>query len=347
LAAPVLLATLADGGLSPDLLDEIILGNVLQGGNAARGCALEAGLPVSLPAVTVDRQCASGLEAIVQACWKIKVGAAKAILAGGVESTSTSPWRVERPASPLDLPRFSAQAPFSGGGHGDPTMVEGAEAVAQSRKISRDRQDRYAAHSHEKALAAQASGRFDRELVSIFGPEERDQGPRPGLTPARLARLKPLISGGTVTVGNACATNDAAAVVLVVDAAFARNLGATRGLRFLDAAAGGVDPTVPGLGAVPAARKLDLSALSSVEFNEAFAGQTLACLDDLGLPEDIVCPGGGALALGHPYGASGAILVTRLFHDFRDAPTGQKGLALLSAAGGLGLAALFENVSLN
>ncbi|WP_413204657.1 thiolase family protein [Rhodospirillum sp. A1_3_36] len=346
LAAPVLRATLADGGLSPDMLDEVILGNVLQGGNAARGCALEAGLPVSLPAVTVDRQCASGLEAIVQACWKIKAGAAKAILAGGVESTSTSPWRVERPATPLDLPRFSAQAPFSGGGHGDPTMVEGAEALAQARQISRDRQDRYAARSHEKALAAQASGRFDGELVSIFGVEERDEGPRPGLTPARLARLKPLSPGGTVTVGNACTTNDAAAAVLVVDAAFAcEQRGKARGLRFLDATAGGVDPALPGLGAVSAARKLDLSALSSVEFNEAFAGQTLACLDDLGLPEDIVCPGGGALALGHPYGASGAILVTRLFHDFKGAPTGQRGLALLSAAGGLGLAALFESVS--
>ncbi|MCF8479226.1 MAG: thiolase family protein [Rhodospirillum sp.] len=346
LAAPVLAATLADGGLSPDDLDEIILGNVLQGGNAARACALEAGLPLSLPAVTVDRQCASGLEAILQACWKIKAGGARAILAGGVESTSTSPWRVERPATPLDPPRFAAQAPFSGGSHGDPTMVEGAEAVAQARTVPRDRQDQYAAKSHEKALAAQSCGRFDAELIPVFGPGEQDEGPRPGLTLARLGRLKPLLPGGTVTVGNACATNDAAAAVLVVDARLARDLRAIRGLRFLNGAAGGVDPALPGLGAIPAARRLDLSRLASVEFNEAFASQTLACLDALGLPEEIVCPGGGALALGHPYGASGAILVTRLFHDLGHMDPGQRGLALLSAAGGLGLATLFETLSL-
>jgi acetyl-CoA C-acetyltransferase len=342
LAAPVLSTVVADAGLRPADLDEVILGNVLQGGNTARVCALEAGFPVDLPAVTVDRQCASGLEAILQACWRIQAGTAKAILAGGVESTSTSPWRVERPRSAGDLPQFTAQAPFSGGGHGDPTMIEGAEAVARTRGISRNRQDAYAARSHALALAAREAGRYEAELVPVLAPGERDEGPRPGLTPTRLARLKPLLPHGTVTVGNACATNDGAAAVLVLDADWARSRGLTRALRFLAGAAGAVDPAFPGLGAIPAAQRLDLSTLDRIEFNEAFAGQTLACLDALGLDEAKVCLDGGALALGHPYGASGAILVTRLFHGLGTTP-GRRGLVALSAAGGLGLAALFES----
>lgn len=355
LAAPVINALLADCQLDGADIDEVILGNVLQGGNVARSCALETGLPPAVPALSVDRQCGSGLEAILQAAWKIRAGAARVILAGGVESTSCAPWRVERPSSPTDLPRFVAQAPFSGGGHRDPSMIEGADAVAETCGIGRAAQDAYAAGSHARALAAQAAGRFAGELVSVYGPPEADEGPRPGLTAARLGRLKPLRAGGTVTVGNSCATNDCAALLMVVEAGFARRLGVTHALRIVDGAAGGGDPAFPGLGAVPAARHLARRAgglvfatLDQIEFNEAFAAQTLACLAQLSIPEALVCPGGGALALGHPYGASGAILMTRLFHDLTGAlPTGEqrRGMALLSIAGGLGLAATVETVT--
>lgn len=352
LAAPVLRAALDDCGLTDTEIDRVILGNALAGGNVARAAALEAGLPPDCPATTVDMQCASGLEAIVQACALVRTGLARLVLAGGVESSSTAPWRLERPSGPTALPRIVSQAPFAAEGAEDPSMIEGAEAVARVCGIGRARQDAYAARSHARALAAQEAGRYDYEMTPVVDPAgEHDEGPRDSLTPERLARLPPLLPDGTVTVGNACGVNDGAAVVVVAEIGLARALGATGGLRLVDAVAGGVDPALPGLGAVPAGRTLmqrqglDAAHLDQIEFNEAFAAQTLACLDRLGLPEEAVCPGGGALALGHPYGASGAILVTRLFHDLMTAPE-RRGLALLSAAGGLGLAALFETVAL-
>ena len=352
LAAPVIRAVLADAGLDPAEVDDVLLGNAVgPGGNVARLSALAAGLPASVPGVTVDRQCGSGLEAINMAARLIEAGAGEVYLAGGVESTSTAPWRVAKPAGPGRSPRFYDRARMAPDQIGDPEMGVAAENVARAFGITRERQDAYALNSHRKAVAAQAAGRFVREIVPLALPDgtrvERDECPRPDTSLEKLSRLPAVfVPGGTVTAGNACPVNDGAAVVAVVsERRFAATAGA-RGLVVVDSAAAGVDPNLLGTGPIPAVRRLlarrpglSLEQLDRVEFNEAFAAQVLACLDTLGIPEEIVSVGGGALALGHPYGASGAILVTRLFSELQP---GQRGLATLGIGGGIGLATLVE-----
>lgn len=361
LAAPVLRAVLADARLDPAEVDDVLLGNAVgPGGNVARLSALTAGLPVSVPGVTVDRQCGSGLEAINLAARLVEAGAGEVFLAGGVESTSTAPWRVAKPASLHRSPSFYDRARFAPDSVGDPSMGEAAENVAEVYGITRERQDRYALESHRKAVASQESGRFTREIVPLTLPDGRlvgrDECPRPDTGLERLARLPPVFrAGGTVTAGNACPVNDGAAVVAVVSERKFRALGLAHGLVVVDSQAAGVEPRLLGTGPVPAVRKLlarhpglTLDAIDRVEFNEAFAAQVLASLDALGIEEARVCPGGGALALGHPYGASGAILVTRLFSDmlFPTDPDAvpRRGLATLGIGGGLGLATLLEPV---
>ncbi|WP_431857798.1 thiolase family protein [Azospirillum sp.] len=355
LAAPVLRAVLADAGLEPGEVDDVLLGNAVgPGGNVARLSALAAGLPVEVPGVTVDRQCGSGLEAINMAARLIEAGAGEVYLAGGVESTSTAPWRVEKPATPWRSPRFYDRARFAPDSVGDPEMGVAAENVARAWGITRERQDAFALASHRKAVESQAAGRFTREIVPLALPDgrvvDRDECPRADTGAEKLARLPPVfVPGGTVTAGNACPVNDGAAVVAVVsERRFAAMAGA-RGLLVADSAAAGVDPNLLGTGPIPAVRRLlarnpglRLDAIDLIEFNEAFAAQVLACLDTLHIPEDRVSVGGGALALGHPYGASGAVLVTRLFGEL--AP-GQRGLATLGIGGGLGLATLLERVA--
>ena len=344
LAAPVIRAVLADAGLDPAEVDDVLLGNA-------------AGLPVTVPGVTVDRQCGSGLEAINLAARLIQAGAGEVFVAGGVESTSTAPWRVAKPASLYRSPAFFDRARFAPDSIGDPSMGEAAENVAAAYGIARDRQDRYALGSHRKAAAAQAAGRFAREIVPLALPDGRtvatDECPRPDTSLETLARLRPVFrDGGTVTAGNACPVNDGAAAVVLVSERRFRALGLTRGLRVVDSQAAGVDPKLLGTGPIPAVRKLlarhpglAVADIDLVEFNEAFAAQVLASLDALGIAEERVCIGGGALALGHPYGASGAILMTRLFSEFL-APAGaapfRRGLATLGIGGGLGLATLVE-----
>ncbi|MGB1027525.1 MAG: beta-ketoacyl synthase N-terminal-like domain-containing protein, partial [Rhodospirillaceae bacterium] len=179
LAGPVLRSLHRPFVAAGESVDEVLMGNVLAGGNVARGAALEAGLSVSCPALTLDRQCSSGLDAIVDAAWRIQAGAADRLLAGGVESSSTAPWRLEQPRSAREMPRVVSQAPFTGGGMADPTMIEGAEAAARWGAVSRDDQDKLALRSHAKALQAQADGLFAPELVSVFGQDpETDEGPK-------------------------------------------------------------------------------------------------------------------------------------------------------------------------
>ncbi|MGB3496272.1 MAG: thiolase family protein [Elainellaceae cyanobacterium] len=378
LMAPVLRSLLADTGLAADRVDEVILGNAIgPGGNPARVALLEAKFPVSVPGLTVDRQCGSGLAAINQAARLIQSGSADIVIAGGVESCSTAPWRLEKPASLYQLPQFSHRARFAPDALGDPDMGRAAETIAQHYSISRDRQDAYALHSHQKAIAAIQSGRFHSELcpipISSVTVIDHDECPRESLTLKRLARLPPAFEpGGTVTVGNACPINDGAAAVLMVSSRLISTLplpaNLRHGLRFVDAIATGVDPTMPGMGPVAAITRLlqrhpslSLDDIDWVEFNEAFAAQVLACLDALAIPVEKVNPGGGAIALGHPYGASGAILVTRLFTDMLQKPQlsgtqppqlGQPsagralGLATLGIGGGLGIATLFESIDL-
>jgi acetyl-CoA C-acetyltransferase len=365
LAGPVLAALHADLAAlreaAPELVvDDVLLGNCCgPGGDVGRIGALAAGLGVEVPGTGVDRQCGSGLEAIRLGAALVGSGAADVVLAGGVESASTAPWRMTRAQGPAEEPRLYTRAPFAPAGFPDPEMGEAAEALAARCGISRERQDAYAHRSHERAIAARGAGRYDAELVPVAGMGFDDR-PRAGLTAAKLARFRPaFVPDGTVTVGNSCGINDgAAAVAIVTEAARAR--AGLAGLRIVASAVCGVDPALPGLGPVPAVTAvlkragLDLSDVYVVEVTEAFAAQVLACTDALGLDPfgrdaDRICPEGGAIALGHPWGASGALLAVRLFSRMvRRAPDGsvlpglRYGVATCAIGGGQGIAVLVE-----
>ena len=344
LAAPVL-RRLADD-LPRLAVNDVVLGNCMgPGGDVARVAALAAGLPVEVPALTVDRQCGGGLAAVTTAA-ALVCATPGLVLAGGTESASTSPWRFW-PPSPGQEPQRYERAPFAPADLGDPDMGLAADLLAAERGVSRERQDAYAAESHTRAHAAQQTGAYADEIVPV-GDVDRDDRPRPGMTVERLARLRPTFRPeGTVTAGNACGVNDGAAAVAVVDADTHERLGLP-GLRILATATVGVDPNRPGIGIVPAVHAaLDragvwLEEVDVVELNEAFAGQVLACCDELGLDPARVCPEGGALALGHPWGASGAVLVVRLFSQMVRQERGRYGLAAIAVGGGQGVAMVVE-----
>ncbi|MGO4614298.1 acetyl-CoA C-acyltransferase [Nocardia sp. 2YAB30] len=346
LAAPVLrdvLSSLRGAGIDAEV-DDVVLGNCLgPGGDPARIAALQAGLGVHVPGVTIDRQCGSGLDAVMQAALRVRSGADELILAGGVESASTAPWRFWPPTSGTDPVRYT-RAPFVPQGFPDPEMGVAADDLARIRGIGRERQDAYAARSHTLAAAADFSG----EIVPI-GDVHRDERIRAGMTEARLARLRPGFgAGGTATAGNSCGISDGAAVVAVTSESLAAGLPA---LRILGSAVAGSDPAFPGLGPVPAIRKLlrrtgfHAADLDVIEITEAFASVVLAVSDELGLDESKICPQGGAIALGHPWGASGAILLVRLASQMLRAGGAAVGLAACAIGGGQGIAMLVERVS--
>ncbi|WP_084965572.1 thiolase family protein [Thermoactinospora rubra] len=345
LAAPVLEAVAKDGPGLP--VDDVVLGNCMgPGGNLARVAALAAGLGQEVPGVTVDRQCGSGLAAVLLGAQAVRAGEAGLVLAGGVESASTAPLRIRRgQAEPY------SRAPFAPDGYPDPDMGPAAEALAAAYGVSRERQDAYACRSHARALEARAAGRFDREVVPIEGRVD-DQRPR-RLTTATLSRLPAaFVPGGTVTAGNSSPVSDGAAAVAIVPDGHG-----LPGLALRAGAVVGCDPALPGWGPVPAVRKVlrkagvSLDDVAAIEIVEAFAAQVLAVcdalgLDPLGADDHRVCADGGSLALGHPWGASGAVVVTRLFSRLvgAHAPSGTLGLAAAAVGGGLGVAALFEVV---
>lgn len=361
LAAPVLAALAASvsalaasgpvsasvsGSVSDAPMLDVVLGNCMgPGGNVARVAALAAGLPVDVPALTVDRQCGSGLAAVDVGAALVRASQG-VVLAGGVESASTAPLRFWPGEPPVRYER----APFAPAELGDPDMGEAADLLAEKAGVSRARQDAYAARSHARAVATRDAGGFDAEVVPLQ-TLRRDERPRTGLGAERLARLRPAFrsaaEGGTVTVGNACGVNDGAAAVALVDAGTHRRLDSP-GLRVLSVATAGVDPHLPGLGLVPATRQalaragLGLDDLDVIEVNEAFAGQVLACCDALSLDPERVCVEGGALALGHPWGASGAVLLVRLFSQLVRAEQGRYGLAAIAVGGGQGVAMVVE-----
>ena len=347
LAAAVIGAVVAD--LPADaVVDEVVLGNCLgPGGNVARVSALRAGLAVAVPARTLDLQCGSGLAAIVAAADYVRAGRCDVVLAGGAESASTAPTRTWPGGEPY------ARAPFAPPGHTDPDMGAAADELARRAGISRERADAYAARSHARAWAAQQAGTFDAELVEVAG-QAHDERVRAGLTAARLARLRPTFGAdGTVTAGNATGVNDGAAVVAVVSEEVRARWGVP-GLAITATAQRGVDPALPGLGPVAAVRALaglagddgsvDWTRVDRVEVNEAFAAQVLACCDALGLPEERVCADGGALALGHPWGASGAVLAVRLHAALVRQGHGSTGVAAIAVGGGQGVAMAVERV---
>ena len=356
LAVPLIRHILAETGLAPADINDVILGNAANSaGNLARLAALEAGLPVSVPGMTVDRQCGSGLEAITLAARLVSSGAGRFYLAGGTESSSRAHLRFRPPSSPGEAPQPVPRARMAPDAVGDPDMGIAAENVAAHARISRARQDAFALESHRRAIAARKAGRFDGEIVSVetsAGLVLQDECPRENTSLEKLASLKPVFRpDGTVTAGNACPVNDGASVVLVTSLAEANRLGFRHMLEVVDSAVAGVDPNLLGLGPVPAMEKLftrnpglRVADVPFIEFNEAFAAQVLASLDALGIDPALVNRDGGALALGHPYGASGAILVTRLFAQMREATAGTQALAMMGVGGGMGIVSLFRKV---
>lgn len=356
LAAPLIARILRDTGVKASEIDDVLLGNAANSaGNLARLAALEAGLPVSTPGVTVDRQCGSGLEAITLAARMIQAGAGRFYLAGGTESASRAHIRLRPPLERRGELAPVKRARMAPDEIGDPDMGVAAENVATACKISRERQDAFALQSHRRAVEAAVAGRFAREIVPVETATDlvsRDECPRANASLETLQRLKPVfVEGGTVTAGNACPINDGAAVVLVTNLAEAQRLGVSFALEFVDAATAGVDPKLLGLGPVPAMQKLkarqsalDPAKVDFIEFNEAFASQVLGSLDQLDIAAERVNLDGGAIALGHPYGASGAILTVRLFSQMLASPKGTEGLAMMGVGGGMGIVTLFRAV---
>lgn len=351
---------------------DVVLGNCMgPGGNPARVAALLAGFGVAVPGLTVDRQCGSGLAAVIEAANAIRGGDERARIAGGVESASTAPVR-SVDGVPYD------RAPFAPTGFPDPGMTEAAERLAAEDRIPRSRQDAYAARSRRRALAAVADGRFAGELVPVEGVSGDELGASgaSGADERTLARFAPLFEGGSVTGGNSCRVSDGAAAVLLVPGSL-RGEGVP-GLALRAHAVVGCDPALPGVGAAAAilealgrvdgagraggtARPGDtpgaggarstrptVADVAAFEIVEAFASQTIAVLDRIGVADDDVrvCADGGALALGHPWGASGAVAVVRLFGRLvrGGAPAGTLGVAAASVGGGMGVAAVFEVV---
>lgn len=336
LAAPLVSACLAEAGVAPDEVSELILSNALgAGGNPARVVALAAGLPQRVAGLTIDRQCAGGLDALLLAQAMIEAGQAEAVLAGGVESCSRRPLRLRTdpgggPAVPYDQP------PFTPWPDRDPDMAEAAAGLAQSLGIGRDRQDAWAVRSHTAARAA--AGRMAREIVPLLGISA--DGFTRHLTPATAARAQ--VISGPVTAANTAVAADGAALCLVVSERLAQRAG--HALRIVGGVTRGGKPDEPGLAPVAAIAEvlghagIAATDLTVAEVMEAYAVQAIACIDGAGLDPDLVNCGGGALARGHPIGASGAILAVRLFHDLRRGT----GLAAIAAAGGLGTALLLQ-----
>ena len=337
LAAPVIRACLADAQIDAGRVDELIVSNALgAGGNPARLAALAAGLPDHVAGLSIDRQCAGGLDAIRLAQAMVASGQAQVVVAGGAESFSRRPLRLRpgrdsAPPEPYDQPAFT---PWP---HRDPDMTVAAAAVALRLGITRAAQSDWAVASHARAI--QAGDRMAREIAAL--PQgSRDLFTR-NLTAAIAARA-PVLSGSVTTATTAVAA-DAAAFVIVVSPDIART--AVRAFRIVSAVTLGAQPDDPALAAVPAiARALALAGLrpqdmAQVELMEAYAAQAIACMQGAGLVPAQINPGGGALARGHPIGASGAILATRLFHDLHP---GQYGLAAIAAAGGIGSAIILQ-----
>ncbi|GAA2027339.1 thiolase family protein [Agromyces tropicus] len=354
LAAPVLAAVAAEVAPAGIPIDDVVLGNCMgPGGDLARVSALRAGLGAHVPGVTVDRQCGSGLDAVVQAASRVRAGDAALVLAGGAESASTAPHR----SWPDTGARYD-RAPFTPAGLPDPDMGPAAEHLARVRGITRARQDEWAARSHALAAAARDAGRFDAEIVAVDGIA-RDDRPRAAMDVAMLARFAPAFpldasmstdAAGSVTAGNSCGFSDGAAAMAVTttELAAAAGLPALR-VRAASVAAG--DPALPGLGAAWAGRRaleragMTTRDLGFVEITEAFAAQLLAVTDELALDEETVSGDGGAIALGHPWGASGAVLLVRLAARMAAADDARAGLAACSIGGGQGVAMIVERVA--
>jgi 3-oxoadipyl-CoA thiolase len=356
LAATAIAAAVERAGVEPGEIEDVYFGAANQAGednrNVARMAALLAGLPDSVAGLTVNRLCASGLSAVVSACHAVAAGDGNLFVAGGVESMSRAPLVMAKPdrAFPrgdqvvydttlgwrFPNPRLEAMFPLE-------SMGETGENVAERWEVSREEQDEFAVRSQQRWAAAD----FSDELVAVDGVE-RDEHPRPDTTSEKLAALKPVFhADGSVTAGNSSGINDGAAALVIASEEKAIELGAEPLAGFVGSAVAGVDPRVMGIGPVPAVRKLlertalTMDEVDLVELNEAFASQSLAVIRELGLDPEKVNVNGGAIAIGHPLGMSGARLVVTLLHELRRR-NGRYGLATLCVGVGQGQAALFE-----
>jgi len=371
LAAIVLRALVERTGIAPTAIDDIYFGAANQSGednrNVARMAALLAGFPVEVPGVTVNRLCGSSLQAINAAAYAIACGEGDVMVAGGVESMTRAPYVMPKSESPFGRKQQIFDTVL-GWRMVNPAMPqewtislgETAERVAERYGISREEQDAFALASQLKWKEALASGKFAGEVVAVDVPGVRgdkasfavDEHPRPESTLAALAKLRPAFKAeGTVTAGNSSGINDGAAALLLCEAEVARRRGFAPMARFLGGASAGVAPDVMGLGPIPATQKalarlgLTVSEFDLVEINEAFAAQAIACMRDLALDPAITNVNGGAIALGHPLGASGARIATTLLHELRRR-RGRYGLATMCIGVGQGIATVFERVEL-
>jgi 3-oxoadipyl-CoA thiolase len=372
LAAHVVRAIVERTGVDPAEITDVYFGAANQSGednrDVARMAALLAGLPDSIPGATVNRLCASGLEAVNCAARAVKLGEGDFYLAGGVESMSRAPWVVGKPERALPRGeqtmhdttlgwRF-VNPRMAGLGVSTESMGETGENVAERYGIRREDQDAFALRSHQRAVAAAEAGLFAEEIVPIEAPKgrretvlvEADEGPRPDASLEKMAKLRPAFrEGGTVTAGNASTLNDGAACLLVASEAGVEKLGAEPLARVLASGVAGVDPAYMGIGpavAVPralAAAGLSLDQIDLIELNEAFASQVLACASELGIEEDRLNVNGGAIALGHPLGCSGARLTTTVIRELQRRKA-RYGIATMCVGVGQGLATVFEAV---
>ena len=360
LAALAVGAAVERARVDPAEIEDVYLGCANQAGednrNVARMAVLLAGLPESVPGVTVNRLCASGLAAVVEACRAVQAGEGDLFVAGGVESMSRAPLVLPKGDKPFARGNVTAYDTHLGWRFPNPRMEalfpleamgETGENVAERWDVSREDQDAFAYRSQQRWHAAQQAGRFADELVPV-GDVAVDEHPRPDTSLEKLGTLKPAFrAGGTVTAGNASGVNDGAAAVVVASEEKARELGIEPLGAFVGSAVAGVDPRVMGIGPIPAVRKLvertavALENIDLIELNEAFASQSLAVLRELGLDEEKVNVNGGAIAIGHPLGMSGARLVVSLLHELRRRG-GRYGIATLCVGVGQGQAALFE-----
>lgn len=374
LAAHVLQALLERTQIDPGLVEEVMLGCANQAGednrNVARMALLLAGFPVEVAGITVNRLCASGLSAVNMAARAIRLGDGDVFIAGGVESMSRAPYSLPKAETGFPFGNLTAYDTALGWRYPNPrmqalygteSMGETAENIAEMTGITREEQDAFALASHQRAIAAIDSGKFAEEIVPVPVPQKKgdplmvdtDERPRRDTTLESLAKLKPAFRpNGTVTAGNSSGLNDGAAALLLMSASRAAQLGLKPLARIVSSAAAGVPPRIMGMGPVPAARKalaragLTLEQIGLVEINEAFAVQTLAVMRELGLPHDKVNVNGGAIALGHPLGCSGARILTTLIHEMRrrapHMPRPFYGLATLCVGVGQGEATIVE-----
>ena len=364
LGSLVIRSALEQANIRPDQVDEVVLGNALQtaeAGYAARLASIGAGIPDEVPTIAINRQCSSGLEAINMAALMVKTGEVDIVVAGGIENMSQSPYLI------------GYKARFDGLGMGDGALTDSltkglgcpvnyyhmgvtAENVAERFGVSREDQDELAAISHQRAVAAIKDGRFDHQISSVTVPQRRgdpiivsrDEGPREDSTVERLAQLTPVFKkDGTVTAGNASSINDGAAAVVIMSAEKAAELGVKPRMRWHTRAVSGVEPAIMGIGPVPAVRKalgkagMSIDDIGLIELNEAFASQALYCMRELDMNMEKTNVNGSGISLGHPVGATGAIMTVKLMEEM-ELRGDELGLVTMCVGGGQGVATIFQ-----